>query len=390
MKLFNKSSKNISKDIKKTFELFNNSEEIDDKLLLITQLVNLYSIFNDMKFFKNLDHYMFFIEKRYYQMLKDQNKKSFDEFLDSFISNKTFHYNLILNTIELYQKQVLWMYNYVTKNEDKISINDIYEILFEFMKTLKLDDLFDKLVQEKDISLVKKICNEKSTYGTIIYNPINESTNIVLRKRKDNTDLMFSLVHEIGHLYDLKNMKKDSLNFIKYSNQSIYLESMSKTFRRLLYRYLLKNNIITNSTTNNMVGFYMDNEAWLARLLFFTLLNKDELKQIDKIKINLNQLSERTKDSKLNFEYIKHMLKYTRSIDLVGSAMYGYGGILSLYLADEIENNGIDGNFIQDFFEERYKCFDNNFFEKNDINTTSFIKKTNNELKLVMEVQNEK
>ncbi len=254
---------------------------------------------------------------------------------------------------------------------------DFIDILFQFFKEIHLDKDFDKLRKNNRIYSIKKGSN---SLGYFLYNPINKDSDIFLEDFHYDLFHMNTLVHEMGHYYDLNKPFKDIDDYNNYFYSSCNREVISLMMERLLQRYLLRNNIKTEEVKKKMIEFQKLSIDLLGTAYMYSLL--DDPNDINKNKIELLKdvlAKNPIIDKKQFMTFFNHIYDYSFS----DTYQYVYGDILSLYLTDEVQKMGMDCYSIQEYYRERHQLFAPLLLEKYQLDKDKCIKLYKKELKLI-------
>ena len=173
--------------------------------------------------------------------------------------------------------------------------------------------------------------------GMTLYNPVTGESDILLNGFNYNVDSMFTLAHEMGHVYDGFRIfdDKDSERFLHYNFRSTYLEVISRLFERLFLDYLIKNNICREAALDKMVDMEINNHDYLVSAYTMSLLD-DELLKYDRYhSLKPREIVSYVKDYFNDLETIKRLFpdKYIRLDEEVN---YTYGDIMSMFLKDGV------------------------------------------------------
>ena len=189
--------------------------------------------------------------------------------------------NLLIDIINDFTQFIIFLNN--NKNNSKISdkISGKKEIseFFEFLNDIKLSDDFKGIFEEKKTLTIDKITNLFIYYLRLIFDKIIKD---------DFNDYQIQLE-------DIDQKKKD--NITKYFNEKnkdllIGRETFRNALRLLISLYLYKEKEKEEKikkNTNNVVNYLNIKDIWLNIL---TNKNefKEELKEIKKLKIQINQI----------------------------------------------------------------------------------------------------
>ncbi len=306
------------------------------------------------------------------------------ELISDYLKHKSFHTSIIdkiiketedyLDDLELSEEDYKKLYGNIL-GEKKFK-----EIFMEFLKKYKLDGLFEKLVKRRNIYITQE--NDNNTKGFSLYNPLNDEGRIFISKFNYNMDSMFTLAHEMGHIYDYKMLEKNQRKRNKFMYVTFYAEVISILFERLFLNYLFKNNIYVDEA-RILFDRSTDNKNDFLLTTYILNLLDDEIFLSGKYHYMSGK--EVYRCIKNNFKGIgaKEFLSDFEYFDVSENFTYVYGDIISLILQDIVERYGLENDVVKEFFEERYKSFDESFFERNNITPEEYIKRYKRDFNLM-------
>lgn len=303
--------------------------------------------------------------------LKD---KYWDKFAKNLINNKNFHnsyFNEILNCID----DVKYIHCDV-----ELSQKDFFELINIFLKTINQGELFDKLYKSGSIYQFKNLDND--SLGFTIYNPLNNKNLIFIEDEPFNISSLVTTIHELGHCFDIDNLKANSKDYNKYCCLSVYSEVIARLFERLLLKFLLKENIYYNEARSSYIYFLLNNKALMTQANWISSLNDERLLDLlytdDDYKLSDEFVDRKDIDKKT----IK-LLKQLDHINIKDSFCYTYGDILSMFLCDDIEKNGFSLDILKDFMNNRTNLFDENYILESGFSPYEYVKLYNNEIQFI-------
>lgn len=355
----------------------------EERLAISNYLGNLYSSIicmgdDSLKFDKN--HSFRGGRKGYEQFMDDLNEYS-DLFLENFAQNKKFHNAYLGEILPKYEKELIRIGKLRFPEDKKLSKKEFLEIFNEFMKSIGLKDFFDKLYNGHIYSSV--IGQDDGNLGFALFNPISRDTDLFVKDFKYDVNSLDTLAHEIGHGFDHNLLDDKVETYNSYFYLSIYGEVISKLFERLLFRFLIKNNISVNTAKDLYVDFAIISHDYFLMSYLLSALPDKFLNIGGYIDCDSSVLASKVKKYVLNKQDIIDFFERMGSIDLSESINYAYGDVLSLFLCDEVEKCGFDGDGFTDFLRERTKAFNPKFLEENGYSPKEYIKLYKNECGLI-------
>lgn len=214
----------------------------EDKFEYYNYIGNLYAMIDSI----SIDYDKVFGNQEEYDSFMAKSKKMNREMEDNFLRYKTFH-NIYLGDILDITNESLSKFEVgkVDCDNTKFSEDDFYSIFYEFLKTLGLEKEFDRFIRERKM-FSRKINYENDYAGCILIDPISCDMSVFAGDFQYNLESMFTCSHEFGHVFDLKHLKGDNSAFLltNYFYKSLYNESISRMFEKLLADFLLKQNIM--------------------------------------------------------------------------------------------------------------------------------------------------
>ncbi|MBR3211257.1 MAG: hypothetical protein IKF71_04925 [Bacilli bacterium] len=319
---------------------------------------------------------------KYKKFLKDFNAYS-DDMMHHFVLKKDFHSSYIeeiLPTVEKEWKEICPIQLTPTESLNK---KEFKEILLAFLDSIKMVDLYRELCKEKRIhsSLFPM---EEDYLGFTLFNPLSKDIDIVVGSFEYSLEHMNTLVHELGHGYDLKHFEGDAKDYNKYFYLSYYGEVISRLMERLLHRFLLNNHLIINSAKNSFIDFEDLNHDFLLQGYILSLLDSDFICSQGFTKCKSEVITKMIKkhfieESKL-IEYFEDIQK---SFDVSDIFTYLYGDILSLFLCGEIEKSGFNNELMEEFMRQRTEPFQEEMLQKNGFNPKGYQKLYKKEIELI-------
>ena len=261
-----------------------------------------------------------------------------------------------------------------TKNKEKyFSKKEFMDILFQFMKSINQDELFDKLCKNGDI-YSSKMGNDIGNDGFTLYNPLNKQTDLFVKNLKYNLRAMNILVHEIGHAYDLSTLSGDVHEYNNYFYLSLYGEVMSRLFERLFLDFLRKKNIAYENVIEKQIDYNLLNHDFLLQAFILSLLDDDFILEDKYLNCDSDEIVDMIGSYFIDKKFIKNYIEGIISFDLSEIYNYAYGDIISLFLFDEVNKYGFDNEMIEYFLRNRCELFSEDFLRECGFGPVNYVK----------------
>lgn len=379
------SEKEILEELDFCFKCLNEEKERDVRFALYNYIQNLLRVLREIGSNYTMRKSDIFKDLKMYQKFQKQEKLYKKMFNDNFCFFKDFHVDY-LNDI-LVRTDPLF-YKYIEDNEyslenDEFSEKEFLNIFCDFCTKLGISYLFDEVIDGKILSFDRKITNG-NYLGLMIHNPLNGKSHILVDDFSYNIDSMFTLAHEMGHVYDVSffNSKLNVSKYNDYMYKSLNVEVLSKLFEKLLLDYLIDNNIKKNVVIDKLIDSFIVGHDYIYSLYVLSLLDDryidyDRYLDISKERF-FNLVSKYFEDKKEAYETIKN-----NDFLLIDDAVYAYGEIISLFLEDDVRDCSLSNSFLfNKFMDERFLEFSDNFMETNGFSPSKYQELYEKRLKL--------
>lgn len=346
----------------------------DERLALANYIGNLYRAIicmgdSDIVFEKNKS---LGGEKNYKKMVNSMNYYT-DKLIKNFLDNKTFHKNYFCEVLPDIEEEIANMSIIDTKDDFCFTRKDFFDILYQFMKSINQEELFDSLY--KSNSIYSTIHGQDvGNIGFTLFNPINGKKDIFIKNIEYSFFDMNTIVHEIGHCYDLNKFKGDVSKYNKYFYTSLYGEVISRLFERLLLKYLKDNNIALESVRKKEFDFIFLNHEILLQAFILSILNKDFIKKDKYLDCDSSEIVEMVRNYFIDEDFIKKFIEGIISFDLSEIYNYAYGDIISLFLFDEVKKYGLNNEMIDYFFTKRHELFNEDYLRECGYGPANYVK----------------
>ena len=380
------SEKEILEELDFCLKCLNEEKERDVRFALYNYIQNLLRVLREIGSNYTMRKSDIFKDLKMYQKFQKQEKLYKKMFNDNFCFYKDFFADY-LNDI-LVRTEPLF-YKYIEDNEyslenDELSEKEFLDIFFGFCNKLGIGYLFDNVVDGKILSFDRKI-TDGNYLGLMIHNPLNGNSHILVDDFSYNIDSMFTLAHEMGHVYDV-SFFDSKLNVSKYNDymyKSLNVEVLSKLFEKLLLDYLINNNIKKNVVIDKLIDSFIVEHDYIYSLYVLSLLDdryidSDRYLDISKDRL-LDLVSKYFEDKKEVYDTIKN-----NDFLLIDDAVYAYGEIISLFLEDDVRDCSLSNSFLfNKFMDERFLEFSDNFMETNGFSPSKYQELYEKRLKLI-------
>lgn len=379
------SEKEILEELDFCLKCLNEEKERDVRFALYNYIQNLLRVLREIGSNYTMRKSDIFKDLKMYQKFQKQEKLYKKMFNDNFCFYKDFFADY-LNDI-LVRTDPLF-YKYIEDNEyslenDEFSEKEFLDIFCDFCTKLGISYLFDEVIDGKILSFDRKITNG-NYLGLMIHNPLNGKSHILVDDFSYNIDSMFTLAHEMGHVYDVSffNSKLNVSKYNDYIYKSLNVEVLSKLFEKLLLDYLIDNNIKKNVVIDRLIDSFIVGHDYLFSLYVLSLLDdryidSDRYLDISKERF-FNLVSKYFEDKKEVYETIKN-----NDFLLIDDAVYAYGEIISLFLEDDVRDCSLSNSFLLNkFMDERFLEFSDNFMETNGFSPSKYQELYEKRLKL--------
>lgn len=338
-----------------------------EKLSLANYLGNLYAAIICLGYDVNFDikecfggtkNYNKFIRKIDYYSCK---------MVDNFVFNKEFHKDNLFNIITETEEEKCML-----KDIDDIDVNfsrsDFFELFNQFMKSIGKDKLFDYMYKNHHIYSTK-VGYDKGNAGFTVFNPIDSIPDVFISNFKYDLRSMNTLAHELGHCDDLLSFDGDIESFNKYFYMSFYNECISKLYELLLNNFLSSSCIDKDIVDSKRIDFHLTNFEFLLEAYILSLLSSSYILEGKYLDQNTNEIVEMIGKNFTDEDYIKFFIDNMINFDIAEIYNYAYGGIVSLFLYDDVLKNGFDSKLMNSFMKERINLFNPDVY--NDLGFSS-------------------
>ncbi len=363
---------NFSNKIKEACKLLKATNNIDKKIILENYINNLENTMNSLapkkiKQYRKIPYTEKILEKMFYYHY---------EMMENFIENKEFHKNFLDQILTITEKEQSKLPQENRKEDIKLTKKEFYYILSSFMKSINKEKLLDNIINNHQIHKIN--INDKDTYktdsGYILYNHINKDYDIFIKDFSYNISSMLTLVHEIGHAYDYETLECDSATYNKYYFQSYYGEVYSKMFERLFISYMLKNNIEKYKAESLLLEFENNSLASMSFSYILSCLDEQLLCNQNDDKNKKKKIANKISEQFTNKNVVNQFIKNYHFMMIPENYNYAYGNIISLFLKDVYEEEGLSSNLLKQFSKKRVEVFNKKELDNWEITPNQYIK----------------
>lgn len=358
--IYNTDARQLHKKGEEAIKIFQTKKHtLDEKIALYNYIAMIYPALADVRGgkYKLSSTRIFSTQDDYIRFLQLQKACSSGA-EDIFIKYKEFHKEYISNVF-LGVTNILFNVPKMEYSDDSVfNGKDFFYVFYLFMKSLGIEDIFLDLLNNGQIYGTAKP-SEKGTSGYTIFNPFNGDSNIFINYFDFDISSMFTIAHEMGHVYDFKNISINMKDYNIYQYQSFYREVISKLFEKLFIDFMLKNNIKKTAAIDILFDIELINYQYLFRGYIFSLLDDEIIEDAKYRKLSNNQLALLVKDGFKGYKSVKSFLDdESMPIDLNDSMTYMYGDIISMFLFERIKEDNYSLDSLKLFFEKCHGLFD--------------------------------
>ena len=183
--------------------------------------------------------------------------------------------------------------------------------------------------------------------------------------------------------YDLEHFNGTIKEYNQYFYISFFGEVIPRLMERLLHRFLLRNRIIVESAKDSFVNFEDLNHDYLLKGYILSLLDSKTLLSHEFCECDSEDLIRTIKKYFLEGANLRDYVEEIQHYDLSDTYTYLYGDILSLFLCDEIEKNGMNNELMEYFMRHRTEPFQEEMLTKNGLEPSSYVKLYKKEVNLI-------
>ncbi len=336
-------------------------QDDDDLLAMGNYIGNLYlalACMGDMeikpdknKFLGSSENY-----KRFIDHLNVYN----DQLLENFLLNKDFHASYIGEVLPEIEEELPGLCELPEVDSYQLSPQEFADILYGFLESIGLVPLFERYMDEKRIHHTI-VGVSGSNLGSTLHNPFRHDTDLFVKQFEPTYNHMTTLVHELGHAYDLEQFHGNIKEYNTYFYLSYYGEVISRLVERLLHRYCLKNGLVLPLVKSAYVDYQELNHDYYICGYILSLLTPEMLKNDCN---DAAAIVKQVKDYFIEGSPVEKFVKTAQELSMPEAYPYLYGDVLSMFLADDVEKNGMNSEMMQYFFSHRAEPFQEEFLRE--------------------------
>ena len=381
--------KDLEIKIKQTLEMLKHEKKPNTRIILYNYIGNLYSALtvvsgkrmypSKQKVFGTIGNFRKFMRKI------DQYTK---ENLENFVFYKDFHQDYFNDVLLISEENFVTHLNEETAKyrakADRLSEKEFLAIFHDFCSSLGLEKEYNEIVRNKRLFYMIRGKAYDNYLGLTTHHPLTGESNIFIDHFQYDFESLFTLVHELGHYYDLKEFaSRDTVReFSDYTFKSLYQEVVSRMFERLFLVFLIKNRILLDQAIDKLIDVELVNHDYMFSAYSFSLLDDDLLlsrKYLDLSREDIYQ------------ELLGYFdCKQDTFCELVGNpenfmeaVVYSYGDIVSMFLKEAVAAEGLNSPFMKTFQKERTKEFNNHFMLDEGLDSSKYGELFKKEIQLI-------
>ncbi len=380
------SEKEIINELKFCLKRLETEKNREIKFALYSYIENLDGVLKTLGSGFKIKRKDIFKSEREYQKFKNKFNLYEKKFVSNFCYYKDVHsdfLNGILVRIEpsFYEKIEGCQYS---EQSNAFSRDEFITVFHDFCEELGIVYLFDSLIDKKIISFDMNNSDSKY-YGLMLHNPLNGNSHVLVNNFSYNVDSMFTLAHEMGHVYDTECFDSSSSvsKYNKYMYNSLNIEVVSKLFENLLLDYLIKNNIRKKVAIDKLIDDLIIGHDNMFSTYIISLLD-DEYIENDRYKYMSNDYFSSLVSKYINSKSgeLNNISNY--NLDLIDDIVYTYGDIISLFLKEYVSSCKLSNSLeFNKFMRERFNPFNDKFFDNNGLTPKKYEELYKKRLELV-------
>lgn len=381
--MINRSLGPLYEKLDQAHELLKKVKTSDEKLATANYIGNIYRSLicmgdGDIE----IDRYKCFGSKKQYKNFVKKLDIYSDKLLQNFVLNKDFHRQFMGEVLPDVEEEMVDFCALAFPVEESFSERDFFDVFYLFLDSLKLSKVFDEFYQNSHVHSTI-IGQDVGNLGFTLHNPMTHESDLFVRDFQFNFSTMITLAHEFGHGVDLKNLNNGVEDYNQYFYLSFYGEVISRLMERLLFRFFLKNGIMTDTVKDKLIDFEDLNHDFLLQSYIFSLLDDSFLLSAGYIDCDSDLIVKKVKKNFLEGADIKSVIERMKNFDLGEAFNYAYGDILSMFLAEEAEKSGFFNDMLSYFLQQRCGPFKEEFFRECGFGPGNYSKLYKNEAKLI-------
>jgi len=293
-----------------------------------------------------------------FMLAEDTNKI----LINSIYENQKLYNDMALNSLKLYQESNFIFYNNYGKQYHKLNEKNFQEIIFSFLNSLNPQVLkqFKEKINNNEIFKSKLLTNLGATYPI---SSLNKNIILYSSEIKNTIYSACTLIHELGHNYEINNLKKSGINY-PYPKilKTPFYEVSAYFFEYSFIEYLIENKIYSNDTPLLISDYY---DELLINIFFIAILNKLEKNDVNKngyIELKTEEIINYANNLKNELNIFDINTNYNVKINYTEPYVYGIGRLFGIYLYHNYKENP------QEFFKN-FNLSLLEYFNTNNLNS---------------------
>ena len=305
-----------------------------------------------------------------------------EEMTKTYIGDRPFHQSFLFRVFR-YQDTLLTdkELGKIKEHFPQISKEEFFDILHGFMSSINQERIFERQISENRIIIQNDKAND---YGFCVHNPITNDSTILVKDRGYNISSLVTAAHEFGHVYDFDNFEGSIANFNYYINRTFNKEVVSKLVERLMFDYLIENNIHKKEAQARLLKSSEDDMISTLNAYIMSLINVRDLYDAQYKYLSRKQVLSQIQSRFSNPEDINaHLKKELHCLDLEGNNTYAYGSVLALLLKDSVKEDGFESPLLKEFLTTRTNPTCREFLESTGLTTDYYGQCLEKEVQLI-------
>ena len=320
-------------------------------------------------------------KKEYKRFLKRLDVYS-DDLLHHFVCQKDFHSDFIGEILPTTEEELQELCPMIFQVDDKIKEQDFKDIFYLFLDSVHMLELYEELLKNRQIHSCLEGTDE-GNIGFTLYNPMNGDLDLFIKNYQTTYNHMTTLAHEMGHGYDMKHFTGDAKAYNQYFYLSYYGEVLSRLMERLLHRFCIRNGLLVPVAKDQFINFEDLNHDYLLQGYILSLLDSSFLLSEGFHECDSSVLAGMVQKHFVGGANIQEYIEGVQKFDFSEIFSYLYGDILSLFLCDEVEKNGMNSELMDYFMQHRGDLFEESFMRECGFGPGNYTKLYKKETELI-------
>lgn len=298
------------------------------------------------------------------EMVAEQSNAQYYKFHQNFLDHKLFHKEMITSSffdmvdfLEEFEEGEEYLKLFQSYHPYSIDKKEQYEILTSFFQEedIVLKDIFDSLKKQGHFYYLPPDYSINEGNPLTLFNPAQNISNLFFSKPIHSIEDLQGLVHELGHVRDLIDIKtriSTKAQQMYTMNKSIYTETLSTEYEQRFLSFLIENNIHKEEAIRAYYHHFNDYLSVMDNTLLLTLLPDQYHLLAVEGRLSFNEvlmLVEGNEDICYNSTNLEEedFPEFSDCLD------YSYGLLLSPILMNDKEVRDQFLNIRHDYFDER-------------------------------------